>query len=327
MENPGAPKQAEAFRSGAFHRSIALIFGLQLVAVVTLCLMGMYNVAPFGAILLLIVVISVLAWMAAQRQWRPVRDLARYLSSWDGRSPHADAFTPPALTRRTDADLATLSRGLYGMAGRIASYNQRERNFTRDASHELRSPLTVIKMSTDMLGDEAALSSFGQRSVQRIRRATREMESLVEALLILARESDNGSAEQAFVVNDVLRQELGEARELLEGRAVELTLDEPARFALYGSPRVFSVLCWQLIRNACQQTEQGRIVITVFPDQVVVSNRADSDNEAVDRHGFELAIAERISERFAWPLELQTRTDREQIARIHFPQTLPAPAA
>ena len=73
-------------------------------------------------------------------------------------------FTRSGCRAGTDADVASLARGLHGFATRIAGYNQRERNFTRDASHELRSPLTVIKMSVDMLGEEEGLSEFGERS-------------------------------------------------------------------------------------------------------------------------------------------------------------------
>jgi two-component system sensor histidine kinase QseC len=60
-----------------------LIFGMQLVAVVVACLMGYYDVAPAGAVLLLIVIVSALAWLAAQRVWRPVSALARVIGSWD----------------------------------------------------------------------------------------------------------------------------------------------------------------------------------------------------------------------------------------------------
>lgn len=319
-DNPGTQQE------GAFNRRIALIFALQLVVVVIVCLMGFYNVAPLAAVLAIIAFSSLVAWMAIHREWRPIHKLARYLSSWDQHSPDPDSFKPPALGRRSNADLLALSGGVSGMATRIAGFNERERNFTRDASHELRSPLTVIKMSTDMLFDEVEISSFGQRSLQRIRRATREMESLVEALLILARESDNGSTQRKFVVNDVLREELEEARGLLKGRPVELVMDEPVSFSVYGPPRVFAVLCWQLIRNACQQTEQGRITVAVAPGQITVSNLIDVSNNPVDRHGFELAIAQRVCERFDWPLELHTHDDREQVAIIRFPETMPIAA-
>lgn len=327
MASRGSAQPARAFRRGLYHRRMAIIFGLQLLAIVIVCLMGLYNVAPVSAVLVLIVIISALSWFAARRQWAPVSRLAQAVSDWDEQPTGLDGWRPDQLPRRTDADVATLASSLYGFANRIAGYNQRERNFTRDASHELRSPLTVIKMSADMLADDASLGEFGQRSVQRIKRSTREMEALVEALLILARESDNGLTEEDFVVNDVIRHELPDVMEMLEGRPISIELEEPARFVLHGSPRVFAVLCWQLIRNACQQAEGGTVVIAVLPGVVTVSHRGEAlPSQGANRHGFELAIAQRISERFHWPLELQTREGRRHIARIRFPESTPASA-
>jgi signal transduction histidine kinase len=329
-------KPVATFRVGAFRRRIAWVFGLQFLAVAIICVMGIYDVAPVTAVIAVIVITTTLAWSATRRGWLPVRALARIINRWDGQHSDPDTSQLSRLSLDTDADVAALASGLHGFATRIAGYNQRERNFTRDASHELRSPLTVIKMSADMLADEDGLSDFGNRSVRRIKRATREMEALVEALLILARESDTGLDSERFVVNDVLRHELESARELLVGRPIELELEESARFALQGSSRVFSVLCWQLIRNACQQTEQGRVVISVLPGEVTVSNHADplvvadgsqtARSHGADRHGFELAIAQRISDRFKWPLELQTRPGQENVAHIRFPHPLPVEA-
>ena len=330
MNSRGSSQSPIDFRSGAFQRRIALIFLLQLIAVGISVMMGTYDMAPVWAVLALIVITTVLAWLAARREWRPVTALARLVDGWE-QHPDLAALSPERLSRRTDAAVASLARGLHGFATRIAGYTERERNFTRDASHELRSPLTVIKMSVDMLAEEQGLSDFGERSLQRIRRSTREMEALVEALLILARETDNGVEDELFVVNDALRHELDFARDMLVGRPIELQLEEPARFALRGSQRVFAVLFWQLVRNACQQTERGRVVVTVMPGMVVVANQAEPLSEGgnsskmplygADRHGFELAIAQRISDRFAWPLELKTRPGSQNVASIRFPQT------
>jgi len=326
---------AITFRAGAFKRRIAWVFGLQFVVLVIVCAMGIFNVAPWEAVIVLILITTVLSCLATQHEWGPIRSLARLIDGWSDDQPDPEAFQPQRLPRRTDADVALLARGLHGFATRIAGYSQRERNFTRDASHELRSPLTVIKMSVDMLTDEPGLSDFGGRSVRRIHRASRELEMLVEALLVLARDADKPADKERFVVNDVLQRELQAARELLVGRPIELLLEQPASFALEGSPQVFSVLCWQLLRNAWQQAERGSVVVRVEPGVVSVSNRpvpndpgaAAGPPGSADRHGFELAIARQISDRFGWPLELQTRLDGENVARIHFPDPLPVESA
>jgi signal transduction histidine kinase len=326
---------AVTFRAGASKRRIAWVFGLQFVALLIIGAMGIFNVAPWEAVVVLIFITTLLACLAAQHEWGQIRSLARLMAGWNDDKPDPEAFHPEHLSRRTDADVASLARGLHRFATRIAGYGQRERNFTRDASHELRSPLTVIRMSVDMLVDEKDLSEFGTRSVRRIRRASRELEMLVEALLVLARDAGTPMDTERFVVNDVLQGELQAAREMMGGRPIELRLEQPAVFALDGSPRVFSVLCWQLLRNACQQAERGSVVVRVDPGMVSVRNLAPAEDTAdpdptaagVDRHGFELAIARQISDRFGWPLELQTHVGQESVACIRFPDALSVSAA
>ena len=319
---------AAIFRAGAFRRRIAWVFSLQFVAVAIVCVMGAYDQAPLPAAIAVIVIVTGLAWLATRREWRSVSALARLIREWhDGLSDPA-ALRPERLPQDADADLVALAYGLHGFASRIADYGQRERNFTRDASHELRTPLTVIRMAVDMLADEPGLGESGQRSVRRIHRATRELEALVEVLLILARESDPGGSAERFVVNDVLRRELETARDLMAGTPVELQLEEPACFALHGSVRAFSVLCWQLIRDACQHADAGRVVVTVMPGAITVSHAtgaAGAIRAGDERLSFELAIAQRISDRFAWPLELHA-PGKPGVARVRFPDTLPVAA-
>ncbi|SFW36050.1 sensor histidine kinase [Luteibacter sp. UNCMF366Tsu5.1] len=309
-----------------------MVFALQTVVMIIASLMAANNVAPLGAAIAIMLCSGGLAWIAVSREWIPVAALARLLEAWDPERPDIEGLSREG-GKQSDNDVSTLIRGLSGLVTRIEGYSERERNFTRDASHELRSPLTVIKMSSDMLADETEMSEFGHRSLERIRRSTRELEALVEAFLILSRESDQGLAEEDFVVNAVLRQEVEYARELIAGRPVELVFDEPASFALHASPRVFAVLCGQLIRHALQQTDQGRIVVTVMPGSVSVINPALDTPEAgsrrhasVDRHGFDLAIARRLSDRFQWPLELRALPGASRIASVRFPHPQPIEA-
>ncbi|WP_329743472.1 HAMP domain-containing sensor histidine kinase [Dyella sp. A6] len=321
MMDTGLPPSA-ALRRGAIQHRLALVFGLQLAALLIACLMGLYRVVPPTAALAAVAAISVLAWLAARRYWTPVTRLSQVIGNWNEQHPDLEALQPERLPRHADADARALARGLHAFACRIVAYNQRERDFTRDASHELRTPLTVIKMSTDMLMDEARLGDSGTRSLWRIRRATRELESVVEALLILARESDNGQGEHDFVVNDVLRRALDDAREGLHGQRVTLQLDEQSHFILHGSPEAFAVLCGQLMRHASQHARgEGRVVVTVLADAVAFYSGATADPASVVRvpRGFELAVAQRISERFGWPLEWVGDADAPHTVRVRFP--------
>ncbi len=115
--------------------------------------------------------------------------LANAVRGWNPSQPDASAFDPASLELE-DADVAVLAKALHTFASRLEDFGERERNFTRDASHELRTPLTVIKVAADVLADEENLSNFARRSIGRIRHSVREIEALIEAFLVLARESD-----------------------------------------------------------------------------------------------------------------------------------------
>ena len=119
-----------------------------------------------------------------------------------------------------------LSRALTGLSERVSDFVRRERNFTRDASHELRTPLTVIRVATDLMLADPETSPRTQRSLARVQQAGRDMESVIEAFLILAREADVAPQSEEFEVRDIVASEVERIRPLLVGRPVELT---PAR--------------------------------------------------------------------------------------------------
>ncbi|HEY1588665.1 MAG TPA: sensor histidine kinase, partial [Rhodanobacter sp.] len=95
------------FQVGAFRRRIAWVFGLQFVAVVMICVMGIYGVAPAPAVIAGIVITTMLAWVATRREWRPVRALARLVNRWDGQQPGSESLRLDQLSTHGDADVAS----------------------------------------------------------------------------------------------------------------------------------------------------------------------------------------------------------------------------
>ncbi|MHC1481397.1 sensor histidine kinase [Frateuria aurantia] len=277
------------------------------------------------------VLASSLVWWWERRAWHPVLELARMAALSVGRPLEEGSpakYLP--LSELGDPDLRSLGDVMQLLLERVHGFDARERSFTRDASHELRSPLTMIKMSVDTLSADQFISPSGLRSLHRIRRATRELEIMVDALLLLARESDNGTHERVFVINEVLQQELEHARGLLDHGDTELSLREFSNFALQASPKAFAVMCWQLIRNAHRQPHGGRITLSILDGALLVSggpggSELSGPNGGSDRHGFEIAIAARISERYGWSLELEHHPQQGPIARVRFPDARPVP--
>ena len=96
------------FRVGAFKRRIAWVFGLQLLIVAIVSILGIYNAMPIGAVIAVIVATAAIAWLVTRREWRPVRALARVVNRWDGQQLDPDALDLSRLSADTDADVASL---------------------------------------------------------------------------------------------------------------------------------------------------------------------------------------------------------------------------
>jgi signal transduction histidine kinase len=293
----------------------------------------LFGLVPLTLVLLIIYLTAWITYRASRRALSPVIALANTVRRWDPKQPDLDALLPQNLPTHADGDVEALARALHGFASRLEDFVERERNFTRDASHELRSPLTVIRIAADVLLEQD-LGTTAHRSVGRIRRAARDMEALIESFLILAREADTGLPEEDFLVNDVVRDEIEGAQALVQGKPVELALDERARFVLHASPRAVGVLVGNLVRNACLYTVQGRVTVTVAADRVVVADTGIGMEAAElaqafqpfyrvrsggSGHGIGLNIVKRLSERFDWPVSLDSEPGVGTTATVRFP--------
>ncbi|MCL7715646.1 sensor histidine kinase [Stenotrophomonas mori] len=285
-----------------------------------------FGLVPVLLVLLAVYGASWVTYRVSHRAVSPVNWLARRVSQWDPLYPDASELSPERLPPDVQGEVRQLAAALRGMAGRIGDHVARERNFTRDASHELRTPLTVIRMASDMALASQALTPGLQRSLQRIQRAGQDMEALIDALLILAREANIEPQAEWIEVADVVRYEALSAAASLAGRPVELEVHVAAPCPLRVPPQVLHVVIGNLLRNACNYTEAGRVDVTVEADRLVVADTGiGMSQEALARifepffrveperrkgHGLGMPIVYRLCERFGWKIQLQSTLGR-----------------
>jgi signal transduction histidine kinase len=293
-----------------------------------------FGVVPVLLVLLAVYGASWLTYHVSHRVVSPVTWLARRVSQWDPLYPDASELAPERLPADVQGEVRQLAGALHTMAGRIGDHVARERNFTRDASHELRTPLTVIRMASDMALGAQELSPGLQRSLQRIQRAGRDMEALIDALLILAREANIEPQAEWVEVADVVRYEAANARGSLAGRPVELEVHVAAASPLRVPPQVLHVVVGNLLRNACNYTDSGRVDAYVEADRVVVRDTGiGMSPEALARifepffrveperrqgHGLGMPIVHRLCERFGWRIELESEPGHGTTVTVRF---------
>ena len=143
------------------------------------------------------------------------------------------------------------------------------RDFVGNASHELRSPLTVISGYLDSLGDDADLPEFWRAPVAEMTQQAARMQRIIEDLLTLSRlevaepEARRDTVDMGGMLA-VIRKDLL----AMSPRPEEITLDLETRDGLLGSePELYSAAC-NLISNAVKYTpESGRVSIRWFVDE------------------------------------------------------------
>ena len=309
-----------------------------------------FGVVPLALVLVVVYIIAWTTYRASRRAVSPVIWLASLVQRWDPKHPEIDALKPENLPIDVEGETLVLASSLRDFATRIEELVARERNFTRDASHELRTPVAVVRMATEMMAADEVCSPRQTKAINRILGAVRDMETLIEAFLILARDGDTGLPPEVLLASEVVEEELEKARPLVGNKPVSLSLDLQADFQLQASRRVVSVLLSNLIRNACYYTDAGHVVVRITTDEIIVEDsgigmtaeqlsrvfepfwRADIGRQ--DGQGIGLSIVQRLSQRFGWPVRLESVAGRGTRAHVHFPQAvaimpqpLPAPHA
>lgn len=289
------------------------------------------------SMLLALIAIYVVTWTtyrASKRLVVPVGWLAEQVARWDPRDPDTGAIAPDLIPAGGGSEIQLLGGALRELGTRMHDFVHRERDFTRDASHELRTPLTVIRVATDMMLHDPETTARAQRSLGRMQRAGRDMEAVIDAFLILARDSAQPPLTEDFDVREVVDDEIDKVRELLASKSVELRVVVEASPRLHASPRVLSVMLGQLLDNACVFTEQGWIEVRIEDQRIVVSDtgigmvaeilqrvhdpfyRADPFNAA--GKGMGLSIVRRLGERFGWPVTLESTPGEGTVATIGY---------
>lgn len=250
-----------------------------------------------------------------RRAVAPVVQLSRVVADIDLENLSVGDHKLIESSRFGDDEVGVLAEAIEKTLERVSEFIARERYFTGSASHELRTPITVITGALELL-EQSDLSAEDVQAVERARRATLEMESTIEMFLCLARETDDGSYGEQFLVMPLVRRAIDQQRDLLHGRSVEIDVAGVADPRIQGHPQAFLIVVNNLVRNALEQTlaGQGPIVVLIEAHALRVTNRSangdagrNPSTEMTSSHGYGLGlgIVQRLCERNGWAFSLQ----------------------
>jgi two-component system sensor histidine kinase QseC len=228
-------------------------------------------------------------WLAVTHGLQPLDRLRPHLASRQAGN------LAPLATAGVPAEVLPLVEELNRLFSRIAQVLERERRFTADAAHELRTPLAALRSQAQL-----ALAAHGEtvrdEALAGILEGTDRATRLVEQLLNLARvESGEVSAPaQTLGLRELVRAEIADVAPRALAKAIELDFDDGAALNITGHAGLLAVLARNLLDNAVRYTPQGGRV------RVAVDMADARARLTVGNSGPELAPGDvaRLGERF-----------------------------
>lgn len=161
-----------------------------------------------------------------------------------------------------DSELHGLEEAINNLLERMRDSYRQQSRFVSDASHELRTPISVIQGYANMLDrwgkeDESVLNE----SIAAIKSESESMKNLVEQLLFLAR-GVNGTTEInciEFSLNNMINEVLEESKMIDEKHVYKYYDSE--QITVYGDIVLIKQVARILIENAVNYTDENEVII------------------------------------------------------------------
>lgn len=215
-----------------------------------------------------LVVAAGLGALAARWLTRPLRQLNAMASRFsDGDLTARSPVTGPHETQ-------TLARTLNQGAERMDTLIAAQRIFVADASHQLRTPLTALRLSLDNIADGVE-DPYVAEDVEQATAEVVRMSRLVNGLLVLARAEAQVTAAEPLPLRDILRERLAVWQPAADERGVTIALTGPLddRLQVLASPGSLDQVLDNVLSNALEVSPDGG-TITVraepHPDEVAL---------------------------------------------------------
>jgi two-component system, OmpR family, sensor kinase len=190
----------------------------------------------------------ILAWLLAVPLSRQIRRLSD-ASSRLGRGELA-ARAP----EEGPAELQALARSFNRMAASVGGNIEAQREFAADASHQLRTPLTGLRLRLEAIRGEGG---FAAEQAAKAEAELDRLDAIVDDLLAIARASSRDSTAVAVDLADLARDAAGRWRETAEAAGQRLELDNHGAAVAWADREDLAHVVDNLIDNAIRYAPPG----------------------------------------------------------------------
>jgi two-component system sensor histidine kinase TctE len=220
---------------------------------------------------LLIGAVAMIVWVAVTLALRPLDVLGATIAD---RRP--DDLR--ALTADVPQEVATLVAAVNSFMARLATALDALRHFTGNASHQLRTPLAVVRTQLALI-DRSATPQQQAAATAQAQSALERAERVLAQLLVLARvDAATGAALQAINIVSLAKEVTAEKVPLALLQQVDLGFEGPETAFAVAEPVLLAELLNNLLANAIAYAGRGAVVtVRVRPDHDAVVLEVEDD--------------------------------------------------
>ncbi len=231
-------------------------------------------------------------WWIGRRGLQPIADMSARAGAITARTSGARLAAP-----HPDDELGRLAASFNDVLDRLGAALEQQRQFMADASHELRTPVSVIRTAGDVTLSQPDRASEEYRDALAIVvEQSRRLARLVDDMLVLAR-ADAGGYPIAVAdvdLHEVAADCLAVVQILADERRVALEAAIEPIVRMQGDESLLRRMVLNLLTNAIEHTpDEGRVTLTVATEDRRIALRV-----ADTGHGIPPDERERIFERF-----------------------------
>jgi len=253
---------------------------------------------------------------------------------------------------RTGDEIERLAETCNEMLARLEAAVNQIKQFTTDASHELRGPLSFVRTVAEVALRNRQADGESRQAFSDIVEETAKATALLEDMLTLAR-ADAGQGSRVLEpldLADVVEQACEMARPIAEQRQLALSISHPAqKVSVLGDFTALRRLLWILLDNALKYTllpgridvalsaSSGRVTVTVRDSGMGIAPsdlphifdrfyRADPSRSQIEGAGLGLSIAKWIADLHRADLTVTSQVSKGSIFRLELPTYPETPA-
>ena len=210
----------------------------------------------------LIGLIACLGWYAVDRGLRPLGELKQEI---DARGIQGGPNLSPLDLSRVPQEALAPALAVNSLLQRLDLAIELVRRFTADASHQMRTPLAILRTHLDLVRRLGSETPAGQSALNEVDNAINRLERLLRQLVTLARADEQNIAQPVVEnvdLNEIAFNVLSERAPQAFARDIDVQFDRfDGRAMIAGNSLLIGELLANLIDNAIRYNRAGGMVL------------------------------------------------------------------